>query len=469
MLLSKARKTIDAHGMFVPGEKVVAAVSGGSDSMALLHVLEEMGELRLETVVAHLNHGLRGEESDADAEHARDAAGRLGLVFECRSADAEAFRKSRGLSPEDAARRLRYGFFRDVLEKHSASRIATGHTMNDQAETVVMRLLRGSGSLGLSGIRPVAGEVVRPLIDATREEAREYLRSRGVAWREDSTNSSRRFTRNRIRNELLPALETYNPAVREVLSRTAAVCSMESDFVEAEAERRFEGLVSRVAGGIFGKTRDVLSQPAAIRFSVMRKAVCELKGDLLGVSSRHLFAVEEALGSAGSSAEVDLPGEVVFRSGHGVFFLARGPESAGSVSALVEGPGRVGISRDAEVEVEVTDDDSLWGDPFAAYFPPERVSFPVAVRSFEDGDRFVPLGMKGRKKLKDFFVDEKIPRFMRKKVPLFETREGIVWVGGLRPDERFRAEKGKGPWLRMKISGPFREMLDLVREKPDGG
>ena len=468
MLLSKARKTIDAHGMFVPGEKVVAAVSGGSDSMALLHVLKEISELRLDVVVAHLNHGLRGEESDADAGHAGDAAGRLGLVFECRSADAEAFAKSRKLSPEDAARKLRYGFFRDVLEKHSASRIATGHTMNDQAETVVMRLLRGGGSRGLSGIRPVAGEVVRPLINATKEEAREYLRSREIAWREDSTNSSPRFTRNRIRNELLPALETYNPAVREVLSRAAAVCSMESDFVEAEAERRFEGLVSRVGGGIFGKTRDILSEPAAVRFAVMRKAVSELKGDLLDVSSKHFFAVEEALGSAGPSAEVDFPGGVVFRSGHGVFFLARGEESGGSFSARVEGPGRVGISRDVEVEVEVTDDDSLWGNPCAAYFPPEKISFPVVARSFEDGDRFVPLGMKGQKKLKDFFIDEKIPRFMRKKVPLFETGEGIIWVGGMRTDDRFRAEKGSGPWIRMRISGAFREMLGLVREKPGG-
>ena len=181
--------------------------------MALLHVLEQLRELRLEIVVAHLNHGLRGEESDADARHVREAAGRLGFAFECRETDAEAFRKSRGLSLEDAARKLRYGFFREVLEKRSASRIATGHTLDDQAETVVMRLLRGSGSLGLSGIRPVAGKVVRPLINATKKEAREYLVSRGVSWREDSTNSSDRFTRNRIRNELMPLLETYNPAV----------------------------------------------------------------------------------------------------------------------------------------------------------------------------------------------------------------------------------------------------------------
>ena len=468
MLLSKVRKTIDSHGMFVPGERVVAAVSGGSDSMALLHVLERLRELRLEIVVAHLNHGLRGEESDADAGHVREAAERLGFAFECRETDAEAFRKSRGLSLEDAARKLRYGFFREVLEKRSASRIATGHTIDDQAETVVMRLLRGSGSLGLSGIRPVAGEVVRPLINATKKEAREYLVSRGVSWREDSTNSSDRFTRNRVRNELMPLLETYNPAVGEVLARAATVCSMESDFVESEAERRFGELVSRIGGGLFGKTRDLLREPAAVRFSVMRKAVSELKGDLLAVSSKHLFAVEDAVRSAGPSAEINFPGGIAFYSGHGVFFFVRKDGFARELSARVEGPGRFAVSRDLEVEIEVTDDGSLWGRPDAAYLPPGKVSFPVEVRSFADGDRFVPLGMKGAKKLKDFFIDEKIPRFMRKKVPLFETREGIIWVGGLRTDERFRAEKGKGPWLRMRISGSFREMLDLVREKPRG-
>lgn len=431
--------------------------------MALLCVLRELGA---SVVVSHFNHGLRGDESSADAEHVRKAAERYGFVFECAEADTEAFRKREGLSTEDAARKLRYDFFDDVMKKHSASRIATGHTLNDQAETVIMRLLRGSGSLGLSGIRPSRGNVIRPLINVTRDEVKEYLGSRGVTWKEDSTNVSDRFLRNRIRNELVPLLETYNPDAQRVLSRLATVCSMESDFIRSEAAGRFEGVVSSGPGCFFGKAADLASQPDAVRLSIIRKAISELKGNLLGISSKHVFAADELLKSSGPAASADLPGGIVFCRGHGVFLFARGEEFFSPVSAQVDGPGRFRTSGDFEIEVAVTDDVSFWGRRDTGYFSPEKVSFPISARSFEDGDRFVPLGMKKLKKLKDFFIDEKIPRFVRRKIPVFETRDGIIWIGGLRQDERFRADRTKGPWLRIRVSGIFRELVGLAGTDP---
>lgn len=459
MLLNKARKTVNSLGMFVPGEKIVAGVSGGADSMALLCVLRELGA---NVVVSHFNHRLRGDESSADAEHVRKATERYGLVFEYAEADTEAFRKKEGLSTEDAARKLRYDFFNDVVKKHSAARVATGHTLNDQAETVIMRLLRGSGSLGLSGIRPSRGDVIRPLINVTRDEVKEYLRSRGVEWREDSTNISDRFLRNRIRNELVPLLETYNPDTQRVLSRLATVCSVESDFIRSEAARRFESVVSSGPGCFFGKAADLASQPDALRLSIMRKAVSDLKGNLLGISSKHIFAAEELLKSSGPATSIDLPGGIVFCRGHGVFLFARAEGFFSPVSAQVEGPGRFNTSGDMEIEVAFTDDISFWGSRDTGYFPPEKVSFPISARSFRDGDRFVPLGMRKSKKLKDFFIDEKIPKFVRRKIPIFETRDGIIWIGGLRQDERFRADRTKGPWLRIRVSGVFRELVGLA-------
>ena len=325
MFLGKIRKTVDSFGMLSPGDVVVAGVSGGSDSMALLFALWDLREFYPDTdvVVSHVNHGLRGAESDEDAEFVKESARQLGFSFEYVRVDTEAFRKKRGLSLEDAARELRYSFFNEILAKRSAQRIATAHTLNDQAETVIMRLIRGSGSQGLAGIRPSVGNIIRPLINVTKVEAREYLRSKGVSWREDSTNSSDEFLRNRIRNELVPLLRSYNPAVEQVLSRVAAVCAAEADFISAEGERRF-GKIARVAGGgVLGDTEKLLAEPPAIRFSVMRKSILAVKGDLNSVSAKHLFSIDEVVRSGSPQRRWTFPGGVVFHAGHGVFFFTR--------------------------------------------------------------------------------------------------------------------------------------------------
>lgn len=465
MFLAKTGKTVDSFGMIAPGDVIVAGVSGGPDSMALLFALWDLREFYpgTELIVSHVNHGLRGAESDEDAEFVRDTAQRLGVPFECVRVDTEGFRKKRKLSIEDAARELRYGFFNDVLTKHSAQRIATAHTLNDQAETVIMRLIRGSGSQGLAGIRPSVGNIIRPLINVTKHEAMEYLRSKGESWREDSTNSSDEFLRNRVRNELIPLLESYNPAVEQVLSRVAAVCAAEADFISAEGEKRFRGIARVVAGGVLGDTEKLLREPPAIRFSVMRKSILAVKGDLNSVSARHLFSIDEVLRSGEPSSEINLPGGVVFHAGHGVFFFVREDKFREFPQTEIKTHGTHRISRDLEVTVELTDDASLWGAADVGYFTPEKVGFPLTLRSFSEGDRFVPLGMKGTKKLKDFFIDEKIPRFLRKKVPVLETRDGIIWVGGLRMDNRFKADETKGPWLRIRIRGSSQKLLDLAK------
>ncbi len=464
MFLGKIRKTVDSFGMLSPGDVVVAGVSGGSDSMALLFALWDLREFYPDTdvVVSHVNHGLRGAESDEDAEFVKEAARQLGFSFECARVDTEAFRKKRGLSLEDAARELRYGFFNEILAKRSAQRIATAHTLNDQAETVIMRLIRGSGSQGLAGIRPSVGNIIRPLINVTKVEAREYLRSKGVSWREDSTNSSDEFLRNRIRNELVPLFRSYNPAVEQVLSRVAAVCAAEADFISAEGERRFGKIARIVGGGVLGETEKLLAEPPAIRFSVMRKSILAVKGDLNSVSAKHLFSIDEVVRSGESSAEVDLPGGVVFHAGHGVFFFTREENFREFPPTEIKSHGTHRVFPDLEVTVELTDDVSLWGAADVGYFPPEKVGFPITLRSFSEGDRFVPLGMRGAKKLKDFFIDEKIPRFLRRKVPVFETPNGIIWVGGLRTDNRFKADKRKGPWFRIRICGSSQKLLDLA-------
>ncbi len=198
-MLARVKKTLKKYKMLTQGEKVILGVSGGADSIAMLYALNELVDYGLELIVAHLNHGIRGDEAKGDAEFVKETAKSLRLTFVYGEVDTLSFKEESQLSLEDAARTLRYKFFDQVLNKHYATKIATAHTLDDQAETVLMRLLRGSGSRGLSGIPPVSNSIVRPLIDTSRSEIEEYLRSKGVEWVEDSTNESPEFLRNRIR------------------------------------------------------------------------------------------------------------------------------------------------------------------------------------------------------------------------------------------------------------------------------
>src|SRR5436305_6953667 len=218
-LLQRVLATVERYGMFSAGQRVGVAVSGGADSVCLLYILRELAaQWNLCLTVLHLDHQLRGDESTADARFVRELADRLGLPIVSRCATLPL---SGNL--EQAGRRARLAFFSEIIQSGACDRVALGHTRSDQAETVLFRLLRGSGTAGLAGIRPVtSGGIVRPLLDVNRAEVETYLRDRGIGWREDSTNASRRFARNRIRHELLPQLcRDWNPEIAESLARTA--------------------------------------------------------------------------------------------------------------------------------------------------------------------------------------------------------------------------------------------------------
>ncbi|MGA2435564.1 MAG: tRNA lysidine(34) synthetase TilS, partial [Bryobacteraceae bacterium] len=254
-MLERVRAEIARGKMFAPGARVGVAVSGGADSVCLLLVLRELApEWDLKLCVLHVNHGLRGEESDADARFVEELAAKFGLEFHCRQADVRRIAADTGDNLEQAARRVRREFFRSFLESGRLKRVALGHTQSDQAETVLFRFLRGSGTAGLAGIRPVTPEgFVRPLLAVTRADVEEYLRARGAGWREDSSNRDLSFARNRIRHELLPTLTSgWNPALAAVLAGTASVAQDEEEY--------WRGVVDEVIGG------QLLLKPPAVLF-----------------------------------------------------------------------------------------------------------------------------------------------------------------------------------------------------------
>ncbi|HSE83594.1 MAG TPA: tRNA lysidine(34) synthetase TilS, partial [Thermodesulfobacteriota bacterium] len=308
--------------MLTPGETVVVGVSGGADSLGLLYILRELREYDLKLIVSHLNHGIRTKEAKRDAEFVEQIASGLDLVFELREADVPGFKKSSLISLEEAGRILRYRFFKEVLDKHNAQRIATAHTLDDQAETLLMRFIKGSGPSGLSGIPPVSeGYIIRPLIDTLKLDVEDYLRSKGIGWVEDSTNRSRVFLRNRIRHELIPELQKYNPRIKETLARSANIFRVEADFIESRAKNWIEYVFRHMNEDEFiGTVSRYKAIPEALRLVVLRMAIEKLKGHSRKISFSHLASADELLHSETPSGEIALPDELVVARGYDLFF-----------------------------------------------------------------------------------------------------------------------------------------------------
>jgi len=441
--------------MLRPGDKVVVGLSGGADSVSLLHALHGLKGYNLTLIAAHLNHGIRGKEAGRDAEFSRDVAESLGVEFELGEADAPALRKQSRISLEDAARVLRYEFFEEVRKKHKANKIATAHTLDDQAETVLMRLIRGSGTRGLSGIPPVSGKyIARPLIETDRAAIESYLKSRSIEWIEDSTNRERDYLRNRIRLDLLPALSEYNPKIRETLARTADILRLEEDFISREAEKGFRKVFNREGGELTGDLNKYKRLHGALRIAVLMRALSEKRDGLKNISSIHLTAADGFLTSMAASGESVFPGGSVIVKGHGSFLVTTKDKLAKGFSYMIPSPGRWTFD-ELEVEIEETQAKALEEKrEDVVYLDPGAVKFPVEVRSFKPGDRFVPLGMKSRKKVKDFFIDRKVPAFMRMRVPIFLSAGEIIWIGGMRIDERAKIEGKRGKALRLTLLRP---------------
>lgn len=453
-MLAKVTKTLKKYNMLTQGEKVVLGVSGGADSIAMLYTLNELIDYGLELIVAHLNHGIRGDEASRDANFVKETAKSLGLTYAYGEVDTLKYKDEHGLSVEDAARTLRYKFFDQVIGKHYATKLATAHTLDDQAETVLMRLIRGSGSKGLSGIPPVSNQIIRPLIDTSRSEIEEYLKSKGIKWVEDSTNKSDEFLRNKIRHELIVQLEQYNPQIKETLSRTSDILRSEEEFISSEALKYFENVFSLNGSELVGDLKNYRSIAKPLRFSLLRAAIEKINLSLKNISSVHIVSADDFLLSEAASGEIEFPDETVIIKGYDTFLATKKSELEHEFSYLIQSEGKWGFP-ELEVEVSILNSDTLdENDESVAYFDSKAVELPIEVRNFKPGDRFCPLGMVDSKKLQDYFTDIKLPKFLRSRVPIFITKGEIMWLGGIRVDNRFKVINRETEVLKMKLKRP---------------
>jgi tRNA(Ile)-lysidine synthase len=457
-LLQRIVHTIERHRMFHPGQSVGVAVSGGADSVCLLHALLELApKWDLHLSVLHLNHQLRGEESRQDAEFVRDLAARLGLPFLIREADVAA-------SPdnlEQAARLARLAFFNEVLAAGAVSRVALGHTRSDQAETVLFRFLRGSGTAGLAGIRPVTSQgIVRPLIEIERSQVAQFLRERGLGWREDSSNASLQFARNRIRRQLLPQLASaWNPAIVQTLAHTADWALAEEAWWEAEIDRLATEHFTESPGAVCVRVDALVALPLAAGRRLVRRAMERVKSNLRGVDFGHIAAVLELASAGAGSGRVQAPGLDICRSFEWLRFSRLdtnhlpdgGYRLAAAIPGIVPVPGAsLAFSLELIEKAETSEgSNSVYNDRVGC-LDWQRLSGSLELRNWRPGDQYQPSGSTGKEKVKTLFQRARIPLWERRHWPVLTDGPSIVWVRLFGPAAEFAAGAGSSMILKIR-------------------
>ena len=451
-LEERVSQMLTRESLVTDHSRVAIALSGGADSVALTSLMQDLAPVVGFTVagVVHLNHQLR-EAANADERFCRELATEWSLPIEVGYADVgERSRRDR-MSIEEAGHHARYEFFDRAMAALRADCVATAHTRHDQAETFLMRLLRGAGPMGLSGIHPRSGRVIRPLLEVSRQELRTYLAQRGQTFREDESNADLEVTRNRIRHELIPFLEDrFSPSVVDVLARDAEIARHDAGWLEAAANTEASRIVTYKEGGAASLSRrDLAGQPVALARRVAKHILEKVANTAAGLSQVDRFV--DLVRDERPKRDVDFPGCRVTRDGDWIVVgppRPRRTQAAPAYEYQLEIPGEVevpeaGMAIAAERSGPGALPKGLRADSDSAYVSAACLTEPLIVRSWRPGDWLKPMGLGGRKKVQDLFVDRKVARSVRQTVPIVaDTGKGIIWVVGHSVSEDFRVTPG---------------------------
>jgi tRNA(Ile)-lysidine synthase len=506
---------IREHHLIPSQSHLLVAVSGGPDSVCLLHILVRlMDELGTRLHVAHLNHQLRGAEAEADAHYVSNLARHLGIPATVEQRDVKGYQKRKRISLEEAAREVRYTFLAQVAKAIGASQVAVGHTRDDHIETILMHLVRGTGTRGLRGLQPRAEwqssgsslTIIRPLLQVSREETASYCQDNKLMPRIDASNLSLSPLRNRIRHQLLPLLKSYNPEVTEALLRTAEIASDDLAFIDKESSQLWAKIARRRENTIILDKKGLLELPSALKRYLLRMSLEKLLGNVMDIEMRHIEEIMSAL-TKPAGKRLSLPGGLTFCVEYDRYLIGKDPAALSPLPTLdgefeLKLPGKTTLPG-WHVEATIIDPSvlkrrpeganapsettplSLTGESvkglrpftnysspspskergiegvrltdnlFTAYFDLDKTGDKLVVRSRQPGDRFQPLGMSQPKKLNEFMIDAKIPQAWRRRIPLVCSPQHIMWVVGRRIDDR------------VKVTDATRQILCLEFERID--
>lgn len=448
-MLKQLENLIRNERLIESGDRVLCAVSGGADSVALLVLLKQLsGRFPFVLIAAHLNHSLR-VESGEDAQFVADLCAKLLVPLEAETIDIKTLSEERGEGLEATGRFARRRFFERVAQEQNCTSIALAHHADDQAETVLFRLFRGSGLTGLGAMRTRAGLYVRPLLHFRKAELHDWLDVNGIAWREDASNLDPAFSRNRIRNQILPELRQINLQVEEALCRFSQQVALEEEFWTGHVNTFLLQNMTRVEenSALSMSGSKLLAVHPAMRRRVLRGMLDCLRGDLRQIDAGHIDQIEALLVGSKSQSELNLPGAWIARRYDQLHMRLEPPVFSDFELPIME-TGTYPLPN-GECLV-VTLQPAKGADRDVVEFCSEQVSFPLTVRTVRPGDRFQPSGMDGHKRLKDYFIDNKIPHESRRSSLVVCANGIIIWLVGERRCEGFRADIDK-PVLHMRV------------------
>jgi tRNA(Ile)-lysidine synthase len=445
-MIDKVISTIKRYKMIKENDKIVMGVSGGPDSLCMLDILYNLKDLfNLKLYVVHVNHLIRGEEARRDAQFVENICCKLKLPFFLFEKDVKKIAKEMGYSEEEAGRYVRYQAFEEVLKEVKGNKIAVAHNKNDVVETVFLNLIRGAGMTGLIGIKPVNGNIIRPLIEIERKEREIYLKEKGLKPAIDFTNYEDLYKRNKVRLKLIPFInETFEVDIIKNIYRMAKIILEENDYLEKECEKIFNEVCYFNQEEIFADIEKLRVQHPAIQRRLVRLMYQKLKGDIYGLEYIHVEDVLSLLDKP-TSSKIDLPFEIEALKSYNNLIMRKVKEKeVKTFWAKLNIPGITnidGIGQFKTTVLGIEEVKKLDIGKYTKFFDYDKIQKDVVIRNRQAGDVFSPLNMGGSKKLKEFFVDEKIPREIRSSIPLLAIGNEIVWVVGYRMSDKFKVDK----------------------------
>lgn len=458
-MIKKIEQTINKYHLLEKGDCLVVALSGGADSCALLLSLISFTDTYgLKMIVAHFNHGLRGEESDEDEMFCRGLTQKTNLTFVTEKLRHPSIPK--GLSPEDYFRQERYRFLDKVALDHRANKIALGHHLNDQAETVLLNILRGSGLDGLKGFLPIReNRYIRPLMEVSRQEIHNFLNKAGIEYRSDSSNNNKVHLRNRVRSELIPYLkENYNPRIEETLARMAEIIRRDDEFIN-------EYILEILASPHIQKKQDEVSFSAAyfktlhasVGYRLIKAILENLAPDGGGFSSAHVQSLVDLVIRCSSGKEISLPYHLKAQKEYDrIVIKSDNIEEIQDYEYFMAIPGIVDLKerhiilsarRGRAEEVDLNCGNRI-------YFDGDKIKEPLIIRNRRNGDWFEPLGTQGSQKIKKLFIDRKIPRTKRNHLALIADQESVIWIENIHLSERVKVSSETKNVLILELRPP---------------
>lgn len=469
-MLDKVLLTLSHNGMVDKGDTVIAAVSGGPDSVCLLHLLHSLSKkLEINVHAIHINHMLRGSESDQDELYVRQLCETLGVPLRVCPADIVQLAKETGMSIEEAGREVRYCEFEAYAADVGAQKIAVAHNRNDQAETVMMHIIRGSGLTGLVGMEYIRGRIIRPLLDINRSQIEQYCSENGLNPRIDSSNLKSDYARNRVRLELLPLINlSFGSDITGSLCKLSSLAAQDNSFLEESASKAFDECIlkkenpteNHTAQRILLDVAKLARLHPALLGRVLRRAVCCVQGDMKGVERVHIDAVEDLVRNGRTGAVIQLPGKVRAAMSYGELkiFIEKVDDPFEDFNKEIIIPGTTRVESvcgliEAEIEdcsLNIDKYGKIGYNSLVQYFDYNLVKEGIYVRNRQEGDIFRPFGSKGSKKLKEYLIDSKIPKEIRKKIPLAAVGKDIVWIVGYKTSDKFRVTENTKRVLKLK-------------------